>query len=428
MPSQKIRISAFKESVNNIMIRTHNLLRDTFKSLDFKKEVDGVLKTFGYVYELDEQTGDFKIIAAPGCYVKARRDHEHYAITVEMNYNGLSVSGGDKAWIDDRVSYGMPLLISPLGLKHYKFLFEKMIEDLRNEYARYEAINKSDKGAKLLKSMMAPVLRKNKLYRTTVERCDDTTVYVLKKNVLGNIFLETRITFDTYEEGINRMVDAFENLPNWIMDFNELEFRTNRLFYKRFMERVGKGLGLIDNPESNKYFYRYLPVVDSTNNDYSQTDLSIKLNELGYIYYVEPDGKYNIFLNKNTLLCRNNNAVWIKQHLGQPLSETYFIEDTEFYILMKILTWGCPTDDMGDYWTLPRLMAESIKKVLPESVDEYSIFHGGFGIHYKNMWYMIDIANKQWISLTEKVINYMRADNDIMNYLKFPGMEIIIKE
>lgn len=429
MFSQKINFTALKESVVTGISNAHSYIRQEFKQLDFEKVVGGALRTCGYTYNLDTVSGNFSIIAASGYYIKATWTGEFYCVHIEINQSGVSASS---------VNRHDGLMISPFGMENYKSVFDEILVLLQKEAAKYQDAIKGDKGAKLLKSLIAPILRKNKLTGTKVESYyGDKTVSLLKKKVFGNVFFGTKITFNDYEDGINRMVMAFENLPNWIIDFDNVTINTKGPYHRRFNGIVGfgKGLGLINDPDSTTYSYSNLPVFDTATNHYdSQSKLSRELTELDYVYYVDADSTYNIFLQSDMLLCKNGNKVWVKKYLGQNLSNETNIVDEEFYVLLKILTWDCHgkgphlKNDWWDCKSIPRLMKTSIENVLPGSVDEYNIYDEGIAIHYKNKWYMIGNENQHWLSLTEKIINYILKDLDLSDFMMFPGIEIIVKE
>lgn len=211
--------------------------------MDFEGVVGSALKKFGYVYNLDIKSGNFTITVAPGYYIHADWKESLYHIHIQINQSGFLVDSKDR----DNI-----FMISPYDIENCKSVFDKIVTDLQLEHEKYESAIKGAMGAKLLKSMIAPTLRKYKLTATQVESCtDDKSVSLLKKKVFGNVFLGTKITFNDYEEGINRMVTAFKNLPNWIMDFDSVTLNSKGVYNRNFSGKVGwgKGLDLIDDPD-----------------------------------------------------------------------------------------------------------------------------------------------------------------------------------
>lgn len=173
-----------------------------YKSMDFEAVVGSALKKFGYVYNLDAKSGNFSITAAPGYYILANWKDHVYHIHIQINQSGFSV---------DSIDASNLLVISPYDVENCKILFDNMIATLQTECAKYESAIKGDKGAKLLKSMINPILRKLKLYGTTLEKCDEQLgTFWLTKKLANNVSLRTRISFGNYEEACYELADAYK--------------------------------------------------------------------------------------------------------------------------------------------------------------------------------------------------------------------------
>ncbi len=417
MFSQKINITALRESSRNVMSNARKLWVDNFKHFDFEEVVGKDLKELGYVYTLDVKTGEFAITAAPGFYIRAKWKGDMYWVHIEINKSGLSVN---------TESENNVFTISPFGIKNYKSVFDKMIADLRAEFARYESATKGNMGAKLLRPVISRCLRKHKLTETKLEKCDeDPGQFWLLKKLFGNVFVRTKINFDDFEDGIVRIAEAYNSVPDWLKDCTEIEISTKDVYHW-----TNQGLGKIGSLDNRKMSYGTLPPFDdSLNSDYATTKLSKVLDEYGFTYYVEEGGKYNIFLNEYRKLCKENDTVRLVKHTGEILSTTHKIDDIDFIRLLNMLTWGCTRYGYwGDVdWDFGALVGKSILYALPISVScrlipgNDMVFVDGSRISYR-----VTSMKSGWVSVVWHIVKAFHTGEKLLNV--FPDVETIVKE
>lgn len=423
------------ESVNNMMIDTHNLLREKFKTLDFEKEIGSVLKKLGYVYDLNLQTGDFKIIAAPGCYVKARRDHEHYVITVEMNYNGFSASASDKTWVDDRGLNDLPLLISPFGLENYKFIFDKLIASLQEEYARYETMNKGDKGAKLISNLIWPVLRKLKLSGVKIDRCDGNPGYFwLIKQLFGNASLRVKVCFNDYEEGCYRLAAAIKRKPSCVLDNGEMDYNRDAPYHNdKPLTNHGRGRGLVKTMEDAKMVYNP-SMMALEHNSQTDSEMTKVLSDMGYVFSKD-NQLYTIYINSDTVIQKNNkNQLWLKDLSSGLVTDNICMDNDEFVYLLKLIAVGTAALDGYNYFYWKKnvwysFLSDIISVMLPTSFRLYHVQYldkSFFVISNGNESRTIDTDTPQLMQSLYKIIEILIAGKKLSSDIEKNLVEVYI--
>ena len=413
MSSQKINITAIRGSADKVMDNSRKCIDRLYKSMDFEAVVGSALKKFGYVYNLDAKSGNFYITAAPGYYILANWKDHVYHIHIQINQSGLSVDSIDASNI---------LVISPYDVENCKTLFDNMIATLQKECAKYESAIKGDKGAKLLKSMINPILRKNKLTETTVEKCSESSgQFWLIKKAFGNVFLRTNISFDNYEDGIENLGNAYEKIPNWIKDL-KISLNARGFGYNRGMYSVAEDLNDVKMTYSDLPDFNY-----SLNPDYTSCELSRKLDEKGFIYYVTEGGVYNIFMNEYVLLCRKDEKVFAKRISGGYKISEFILNDQDFNLLLDVLTWGCSKTGFypSDY-DLESLLEPPLTNVLPKSLEFKLICNDAY-FKFKGILYKIDMKSGSGMSLIKRLIHAFRSEENILEYLVSDDVETVVK-
>ncbi|MBD5215532.1 MAG: hypothetical protein HDS78_03305 [Bacteroidales bacterium] len=431
MLSQKINVTALKDSIRTIIFDGYYLMCEDFKHLDFEKIVGTSLKKCGYVYNIDPVSGDFTITVVSGYYIRAKWKGDLYEINIEISQSGLLANTKGIYWDGYRYDpdYQPLIAISPFAIENYKPLFDKLAEGLRREYMKYEIATKGDMNSQLLKSIMAPSLKSHNLRDVKVEKCDeDQEQFRIIKKVCANVYFSSTAKFYDFENSIANIAKAVDAVPSWIKKSKGLYIT----FADHFFNITYNGIrctGAPDTLEESRMYYGNSLFSDSLTEDFSPSVITKQLEKRKFKFYVT-DYQYNIFLNDELLLCRNQNNVWIQQVSGEIiLKPDSPINDSEFERLLDIITWGCTKEGyvISSTKYFHHILEASIEMSLPNTVRG-TLFDRGIGLYYKKTFYNIDVKAEGWITLLCTLIKAMRSDENIIEFLYNSDVETLIKE
>lgn len=427
--SRKINTTALRESIEHIK-NSDELVRDCFRQLDFEEVVGSVLREWGYVYTIDATSGDFTIIAAPGGNIRCIWHGTVYSISIDLSYAGIKAKSSKQDFVFLKDA---PILITPFGLKSYKFYFDKLVEDIKAVYMRFEETVKGEKGAKLLKTLINPVLRVNKLSKTTLEKCtDDSDQFWLSKQFSTDGIIRIRINFNDYELKCIRLAEAYGCFPDWLCHAEGLHYTLGSPYYKYYpLPKIRKGQGAIKIVEGNKMLYsKPISITGKNSNGYLSSELSENLTNMGYIYYIE-DHVYNIYINEDIVLCRNGVSFWFRQLSTGRLSNNFIMRDIEFAKMLDIIVLGAIENQGYYYNTLPdsgsfKFLERAIQKSLPKHIY-YHFGSSSILIHDEKEFFTVDTKSPICMTILWEIIETVNSRKRVFNYSDFPDVEICIK-
>lgn len=425
--AKKLNITMLRNDLNNLSYKGLCVLRTNLKNLDYEKTVGNVLKKWGYSYTLQPDTGEFSITAAPGCYVRAELSNELYMISLEINYNGLSASSKD---------VHSSIVITPYCVCDCKPIFDKLVTGLQAEYAKYEAMNKGDKGAKLISSMVRPVLRKLKLSGVKVERCDEEPGYYrLVKRLLSNVSLCVKISFNDYEEGCAKLAAAIKSLPDWVRDNDGIYYTYDLPYYKCRMENTKCGLGLVKTLDGGKMFYKTpIPTLEKNIEISPASELSNILSAMGFEYSID-GGIYKIYLNQDIIIRRNNEHFWFNKLSTGDVSDEFKMDDINFIYMLKLLAIGSKSNGgyKGFVWAWSctyKFIIGAIRSILPINVkllDNLRVGDPHIVIVDDSKFFTLRIKSTKFMQSLYNIVEMMVSGKNFFDDLEKDQIEMLFK-
>ena len=405
MAYKAISTSVLRGSIERIK-QADTLFREHFRDFDFEKVVGTALRELGYAYSIDASSGDFAINAAPGAYIRGKWHGMMYSISIELNFGGLqaqSSSPDNLSLKSSKFFEQYPILISPFGLEASKFYLDKLIENIKTEYTQLEGIAKVGKGAKLIKELIKPTLRRNSLSQTTIEQCeDDSTRFWLSKQIFKNTFIRTRISFDNYENGCAILAKASNCFPICLRDCNGLFYQLDHPYIYKGLTYTGINSAVLT--EEKKMIYSTPMPMDGRREEDSVSEISQVLDKLGFLYFKD-DTVYNIYITDKLLLKRNGEAFWFKLDCEGWIGKALIVKDHEFIRILELFAWGAPWERLpyikgNDGY---EFLIHLLQKSLPESIEFYYC-DKYFTFIDNNEYYTLHVKAKGWLETIYKLI------------------------
>ena len=307
---------------------------------------DQVAKAFegsGLRYHFDPKTADITIIVGGNCRIECIMRNGIYEICPSMSYDSLT-----------------PSPCTERELWHREFFFEgfqlpAMIGFFRRFADRLIAAkNEFDKQTKnriigdVLKTMIKPLLRKEKIFKVKTLTGDDEGSLVMYKDFNKTLRLSVVLTADNYESRILEFGEV-----NRLM--SELENRDDADVFFKYIYGIERGLDVeLVNPRVTQEPYSTMRYTESTEliefkhvekTGESYSDLCSLLNELnynwGWIYKKNSFDREDTYRPRPILQINNDLNIVIKRRVSS---------DSPHYDLLFARTSDINYDDTKSIW------------------------------------------------------------------------------
>lgn len=434
MADNKITYNTLKDSLARIK-EVDSEVRERLWKLNFREYLEPVLKEWKYPYEIDAVRGNFTLTVAPGCYIHAKRHGSVYAVYIELNYANIQIHSSSS---ENQTLKDSPILVSLFGLRSYMFYFDMLAENIKSERELWEKIVKGEKGANLLGILTKPILRKNSLPSTTIEKCDDAGLFWLTKKIFKNVSLRTLISFDCYNDGCISLSGAYNCFPDCLCDCNRLYFRVGRPYMPNYANGIiysGENTG--ESIDGHKILYS-APICRAHEDDLP-SELSAVLDRLGYEYYKDGD-TYYIYITEDWVIIRIDKLFRLKQISIDRTHDAIAMADGDFNCMMQLIAWGSPYESLSTYlgyvknYYCEDLIIPGICKCLSDKITFYYA-EDHFTFIDGDEYFTISTKQTGWLQTIYKLISVFNSHPDTgmatwrqMLTDKYSDVELVIKK
>lgn len=298
----------------NILEDLNGVLQETVAEIDNnpQQNLSDALSKLGYPYNINSE-GEFRINVTPGACISG--DSHNPYLYLEIAYGNITAKLND-IWPYYAIHY------HPAGLAGYGNIIRVLADKLKRLIEEYDEVSKFDKRAKLLRSLMMPSLRKNGLTKTELVPNYDSGSFTLSKQIVGNIYMFTKVGYDNYDERITKMAEAFNNpVVQTLTEMNDCGIIVNREDHWVNFKNIAAGGA---TPDYNYLLFHYPDGMDgvSANPEYIQGDACYNhLSKLGF-RFEKTECRFIAKVNIHLSIFYDN----LRKQLG------YYLNNEEFFI------------------------------------------------------------------------------------------------
>lgn len=356
MSKEKITKTDIKDAVEKAFY-------DTLEEDGRRLTADQVAEAFersDLQYHFDSQTATITIIVDGNSRIECIWHGRMYEIRPSMTYNSLipSPSTDQDYWYRDFFfrSFQLPAMIG-----FFRNFANRLIEAKKEFDNQTKNIILGD----VLKAMIKPLLRKEKIFKVKYLIGDDDGSLIMYKDFLNTVRLSVVLTSDNYETRIHEFGEA-NRVMSAIIDRDDAE-----AFLKN-ISGVERGENIkLTNPRKSQEPYatemRYpegIELIDfehieiSTNNEYS--DFCRLLDELKYNWGWIPKNsnwgsdKVVVQINNNLLFCIDDSCyegeycICFVPEINYNYPHSWYIEKTVVFYFLNMLATQVPDDELAE--------------------------------------------------------------------------------
>lgn len=328
----------------NILADLNDVMQEAISEIDSfsQQNLNDALSKLGYPYNINSN-GEFRINVTPGAYISG--DIHNPYLYLEISYGNITAKLDD-IWHCYAIHY------HPAGLGGYGNIIRVLADKLKRLINGYDEVSKLDKRAKLLRSLMMPSLRKNGLTKTELAPNYDTGSFTLSKQIVGNIYMSTKVGYDNYDERIKRMAEAFNNpIVYNLSEMDDCGIIVNRENHWVNFKNIAVGGA---TPDYNNLLFHYPDGIDgiSANPEYIQGDTCYNhLSKLGF-RFEKNECRFIAKVNVHLSIFYDKLRKWLGYYLNgeEFFIERYSVGPKEFckFLSMFTVSWNLEAGNTTD--------------------------------------------------------------------------------